>query len=423
MGGTGAKDIMIPPNAVLGRGASSPSCFHSGPAPELLTSVLPGRPARQAVGIQPLGIAFLIGQLGIGGAEQQLYYLLSGLDRARFQPLVISFGRVPGEYWEDPIRRLGIEVECLPLSLGRWRRTLRVAQLLRRNRILVAHSWTFHTNPYVAVAGRLAGVPLRLGSMREHRLGVSLPSAVRPFAIRGLDGLVTNSAMTAEHLRATRPAGVPVSLVANAVVLREKATDIVRSRLRSDLGVSAEHLVIGTIGRLDANKNHTMLLRAAVPLSERHPTLRLILIGDGPLRSELLAQAGALGLASRVILPGVLPSAARFLDAMDICCLTSHTEGMPNVIMEASAAGLPVVSTLCGGSAELIQDGVTGFLISPGDQEALSARLASLLADPRLRHRMGEAGRAKMRNEFSVTTMVAGMTRVFEAALTAKGLS
>jgi len=108
---------------------------------------------------------------------------------------------------------------------------------------------------------------------------------------------------------------------------------------------------------------------------------------------------------------------------MEVCCLTSYTEGMPNLIMEAAAAGLPVVSTACGSSVELIESGVTGFLVSPNDVSGMSQYLELLLANAEQRHHIGQAAREKMRREFSVEAMITGMTQVYEEALAEKGLT
>jgi hypothetical protein len=114
----------------------------------------------------PFGLAFVVGQLVSGGAEQQLYHLLSGLDRSRFHPIVISLGSRPDEYWAQPIKSLGIPLWHIARTLGRAGRTLQIASLLHSENIQIVHGWDLHTNPYAAVAGRLVGLLLCLGSMR-----------------------------------------------------------------------------------------------------------------------------------------------------------------------------------------------------------------------------------------------------------------
>ena len=116
--------------------------------------------------------------------------------------------------------------------------------------------------------------------------------------------------------------------------------------------------------------------------------------------------------------PGAVPEAAAWYPAFDLLCSSSlDQEGMPNVLMEAGAAGLPVVATAVGGALELVEGGVNGFLVPPDNIDSMVQKLEKLLRDPDARRRMGQAGREKMRREFSVTGMVARMTRVYEELL------
>ena len=133
--------------------------------------------------------------------------------------------------------------------------------------------------------------------------------------------------------------------------------------------------------------------------------------------------ARELGITSQVRLPGLLPDAATYLAAVDIFCLTSYSEGMPNSVMEAAAAGLPIVSTTCGDSIHLIEHGSSGFLVPPNDDNAMCGYLDRLLADASLRFRLGLAGKTKMRDEFTVATMVRRMTEVYDRASAKEQLS
>jgi glycosyltransferase involved in cell wall biosynthesis len=368
------------------------------------------------------GLAFIVGQLIPGGAEQQLYHLLSGLDCSRFRPIVISLGSRSDEYWAQPIQSLGIPLWHMTRALGRAGRILHIASLLRSENIQIVHGWDLHTNPYAAVAGRLVGIPLRLGSMRLNYEVLADHKFVRWIGYRGLDFLVANSAIAADQVRQLRLTRAPVRVVPNGVHIPQQVSQAERSRLKSELGFADAHLLIGSIGRMDSNKNHAMLLHMFAALTEKWPALRLVIIGDGPLKSPLAAMAEQLGIAQKICLPGSIPLAARYLQAIEVFCLTSHTEGMPNVVMEAAAAGVPVISTTCGGSVELIESGVTGFLVSPNDVATMAKHVDLLLANAEQRCSIGLAGRKKMCRAFSVQAMVTRMTQVYEEALAARGL-
>ena len=368
-----------------------------------------------------LRIALITGQLGLGGSEQQLYYSLRGLDRSRFSPMVISLGPHPDEYWSEPIKELGIPLWHLRRSLGRAGRLLQITRILRSQNIELVHSWVFHANIYAAAAGRLAGVPLRLGSMREQYIGLPRDRFIRWAGYRGIDALITNSAVVAADVKERRLTGAPINVVPNGVDVPPLAGALETRRLKAELGFKETDFLIGSIGRIDSNKNHLMLLRSFAVLADKWPTLRLVIIGNGPLQPTLVQVAEQLGIASRVSLPGTLPRAARFLPAMDICCLTSYTEGLPNLLMEAAAAGLPVVSTNCGGSVELIDDGLTGFLVSCDDVANMARFIDVLLTNPDQRRRMGLAARQKMCRQASIHQMATFLMTAYDETLRANG--
>jgi glycosyltransferase involved in cell wall biosynthesis len=368
----------------------------------------------------PLKVAFIVGQLGLGGAEQQLYHLLSGLERSRISPVIITLGPNPDEYWVQPITNLGIPVIHVPRSLGRILRLFHIARILRTEQVEIVHAWVFHANPYSALAGRLARIPLRFGSMREAYIGLPDKKLIRWVGYRGLDILITNSAESAQQLQNFELTKSSVEYVPNGVSIPARLSPTERNRLKSALGFSDSHILIGSIGRLDHNKNFAMLIRVFATLAMTWPALRLVIIGEGPARSQLTAAAEEFGVANKVCLPGVISLASRYLPAMEVCCLTSYTEGMPNVIMEAAAAGLPVVSTDCGDSVNLIEHGVSGYLVSANDDTSMSGYLNMLLANPAQTMRMGDEGQEKMRREFSVKAMVARMIQIYEQALADK---
>jgi glycosyltransferase involved in cell wall biosynthesis len=368
-------------------------------------------------------VAFIVGQLSLGGAEQQLYYLLSGLDRARFIPLVITLGPACHEYWKGPIEELRIPVLHVSRRCGRVLRVLRIAAILRARAIQMIHSWDLHTNPYSALAARMSGVRVRIGSMRLNYDGIPGGKLMQWAGYRGLDVLITNSATAARQVKELQLTTANVCLVCNGVPSAEPVSAVDRVQLKLELGFSDSDILIGSIGRMDANKNHVMLLRCFALLSKQWERLRLIIIGEGPLKPQLVAMAKRLDIASKVSFPGAIPRAARYLPALDVCCLTSYTEGMPNLIMEASAAGVPVLSTRCGDTPELIMDGISGYLVSPDDDLSMANHLSSLLTSAEQRRCMGEAARERMRRDFGIQSMVTQMTRVYEESLAAKGLN
>ena len=169
----------------------------------------------------------------------------------------------------------------------------------------------------------------------------------------------------------------------------------------------APPLTIGTIGRLNEIKQQDLLLRAFARLAAQRPDVRLLLVGEGPLRGELERLAVELRLGDRVHFAGYQPQPEQWLHKMDLFALTSRSEGMPLSILEAWAAGVPVVASAVGGVPELVEDGVTGRLFTSGDEAALAESMEALCADGPLRCRLAEAALARVRRDFSLTRMAA----------------
>jgi glycosyltransferase involved in cell wall biosynthesis len=167
------------------------------------------------------------------------------------------------------------------------------------------------------------------------------------------------------------------------------------------------------VGRLAPVKGLRVLLAALVELQEDLPNLHLVLAGDGPDRKILEAAAAPLG--DRVTFTGYLSQSevAQAMQAADICVLPSFAEGVPVVLMEAMASRKPVIATQVAGVGELVEDGVSGFIVPPGDMESLAARIRVLAGDAKLRTRMGKAGREKVVAEFDIADEVVRLAELF----------
>ena len=374
---------------------------------------------------QYLSIALITGQLGLGGAEKQLYLLVRGLLQAGWRVSVITLNPGKGDYWEGPLRELGVSVHEVPTGLARLQRLLAIRHILCQERTQIVHSWSLHTNFYAAAGGRLSGVPVRMGAERanHHLSRQALGRWLYDLSLWGLDSLVANSGPAANFLRQYRP-GLAVRVVPNGVeVPKLLANAEERERLRASLGIPASPPVIVAVGSMVPRKNFATLIQAAGVITQKRPETILVLIGGGPLRHDLERQALASLPKGHFVFTGALANAANWFPAFDLLCMPSlDQEGMPNVLMEASATGLPVVASEVGGVPKVVEDNITGFLVPPNDVHSLVDRLEKLLADSNLRRRMGQAGREKMRREFSVERMVARMIAVYEDTLRAKGM-
>ncbi|MFP3938687.1 MAG: glycosyltransferase family 4 protein [Thermoanaerobaculia bacterium] len=166
-------------------------------------------------------------------------------------------------------------------------------------------------------------------------------------------------------------------------------------------------------GSFTPEKDHATLLRAFARVAERHREARLVLAGDGPLRREIEALAGSLGLNGRVLFLGARRNLSAWMAGADLLVLPSRIEGVPGVVLEAAARGLPVVATAVGSVPDAVVDGTTGLLVPPGDPEALAGALEQLLADGELRSRMGAAGREHVRHCFALDRIVERFEKLY----------
>ncbi len=174
---------------------------------------------------------------------------------------------------------------------------------------------------------------------------------------------------------------------------------------------AVSRVVVGA-GRFSPEKGFGVLIEAAHTICREDPTAGVVLFGEGPLRGELESRVAELGLAGRVVLPGFRADLDSLIGGADVVVLPSYTEGLPNVALEASAAGVPVVATAVGGTPEAVADGVNGFLVPSGSASALATKIGELLRDPLLRSRFGAAGRARMRDLFTFEAQAAAYLRL-----------
>lgn len=196
-----------------------------------------------------------------------------------------------------------------------------------------------------------------------------------------------------------------LSVVLNGINTEPFLQPIDRDNIRLSLGIPADAAVIGTLGRLNEVKRQDLLLRAFARIARRNPCLRLLLVGDGPQRSHLAALSQQLGIESAVCFAGYQAKPEQFLRVMDVFALTSRMEGLPLAILEAWAAGLPVVASAVGGVPDLIEDNRNGILFPSGDEDVLTEVLSGVLGDPVRARALGDAGREEVTRRYDLQRM------------------
>lgn len=337
-------------------------------------------------------LAFLAGTLGQGGAEKQLYHLLRALRDEGATIHLLCLTR--GEFWEAPIQDLGIPVTWVGGSPSRAWRLWRMVTELRAIGPELIQSQHFYTNPYAGLAGRILRIP-SIGAIRNDlsREMAHLGRLLGPLALRWPSYLVANSEAA---LRNARSRGIPASrlaLLRNAIEVGPPAARRPESGQRP--------LRIVTAARLVRQKRLDRFLRIVARLST--VPLEAAIYGDGPGRAELERQAAELGLhPPRLRFNGLVSDPARIYAEADLLLFTSDWEGTPNVVLEAMAAGLPVVTTQVGDLDQLIINGVNGYCLQTSDEPGMAAAILRLLGDQPLRFAVGHQARQTIAERFSL---------------------
>lgn len=354
-------------------------------------------------------IIFLTTGLAYGGAETQLVRLATRLKARGWEVKVVSM--LPPQAYVEELEGARIPVETLGMRRGvpDPRALLRLVRILRREQPQVLTSFMYHANVLGRLAGRLAEVPVVVSSIRNENFGGPWRDKVMRLTDSMADVTTINSCLAAEAVvrRGVVPPG-RLRVIPNGLeVERYRKNSEARRQARQQLGLEDSDFLWLAVGRLEIQKDYPTLLRAFVRVSSVSPLAQLRIAGQGPLREDLQVLVSNLGIAERVRFLGVRADIPDLLSAADAFVLSSAWEGLPNVVMEALAAGKPVVATRVGGVPELVEEGKSGFLVPPKDPEALARamlRLMDLSLEERLR--MGERGRRHIEENYSLERVV-----------------
>lgn len=361
-------------------------------------------------------IAHVLSSFGVGGQERVALDLASTQLGRGHRVIAVSLAPPPEGALAGEFRSAGAEVVDVPKGPGTDLTLVpRLAWALRRRKVDVVHTHNPLPLIYGAPAARLCGAVaihtkhgINPGS-RGHRI-------LRQQAARLVSAFVAVSTVTAQQARAQRdcPPGV-LSVIPNGIRLERFAPDpAARAAVRAELAIPADALVVVTVGRCDEFKNQGLLLAAIAPrLSER---IQVVFIGDGPTRPALEAAAAALPGARFAHVLGRRMDVARLLPAFDVFALSSKSEGLPLVVPEAMATGLPVVSTAVGGIPGVVDEGETGYLTGVDERE-LRVALDRLLDDPARARAMGARAREVALARYSAERMCDDYLALYQRAL------
>jgi glycosyltransferase involved in cell wall biosynthesis len=369
-------------------------------------------------------VLHLITSFEVGGTERQAVELLKRIDRRRFDARLAAI-RLEGPLYQE-VAALFPRVPQFPLTsfynANTAKQLMRLRNWMISERVDILHAHDFYAGLLGAAAARLAGVRviacqrhLRLSDRRAHEWGTRLTH-------RLAHRVLVNSEAIRDHLLAAgRVAPEKIVVIRNGLsdaaeraALDDSGRAKRRAALLRELNLDEGAKLIGLVARLQPVKGHRYFIEAASRIAAVEPKAHFLLVGDGALRREIEEQAARLGAGDRVHLLGDRNDAALVPAGFDVAVLASLHEGLPNAVMEAMAAGAPVVATAVGGTTELILDGATGFLVPPADADALARRILDALRNPEWSARMAAQGRRRVLSQFGMRRMVESVEQLYD---------
>jgi glycosyltransferase involved in cell wall biosynthesis len=377
-----------------------------------------------------LRVGYVIGALAAAGSERQMLALAERLPRDRFEPEFVLLAR-PGEN-AGRATAAGIAVHVVPpVRMGESnsvaagaraaRKAANFVRLVRRRRYDIVDAWLFQAYLLAVATRRLTHVPIVVTGRRS--LASAEPNGrparlLKRLAAAGSDAVIANSPQVA----ASQPRSSRLRVIMNGVVLPPPVQPAGVAALRAELGIPRDALVVATVATLNPGKGHDLVLEAVATLVPRHETAYVVFIGDGELRPHLEARSRELGMADRLLITGLVLDAARLLPAIDVLVHASQSEGLPNAVLEAAAAGRAIVASDVGGTPEIVADGLSGLLVPPDDRASLVVAIERVLGDADLRARLGAAAREHATTRFAMDRFVAEYAELYLGLAARRGL-
>jgi len=364
--------------------------------------------------LQLIRLCHCIEDLNAWGAQQVVRHLVCNLDQSRFRCLVYTFKRGPiADIIEDSgcvVRLLKRKFPKLDLSLVR-----RLRRSFEQDQIEILHTHLFGASLHALIAAGPIPSLSKITTLHADREDNLIQRIGYQFLFSKPDCVVGVSQDTSAKVSARHPQiRSKLVTIPNGIDTKPFSKRFDKREIRRKLRLPVEGRIVGTIGRLTTQKDHSSLLEAFTQIRIGVPDTHLIIIGAGELLDSLQKQRSLLELDGSVHFLGSRDNIPELLQAMDVFVLSSLWEGLPLVLLEAMAAGAPVVATTVGGVPEVIADGEEGLLVPSGDPRSLGLAMTKLLTDSVLARRLAEKAFRKIHSQYSVETMVQKHAALYE---------
>ena len=366
----------------------------------------------------PRIVLHLVASPFVGGPERQMLGLAAA---QRGAERTVFLGFPEGGALDERVREAGFESYLLASTGRPLRAAVReVEAFLRRLSPDVVITHGYKPDLVGLLAARRAGVPQLVVShgWTGATFRVRVNEAVDKLVMRGARRVVAVSHRQGQRVKDAGIRADRVVVIQNAVDVSRfaPAEEAARREIEAFFPSRPERIVIAA-GRLSPEKGFDDLVRAAREVVDRMPGVAFLLVGDGPLRENLAGAVRAAGLDGNFALAGFRSDLDRLLPAADLFVQSSHTEGLPNVVLEAGACAIPIVATDVGGTGEALEDGRGGFLVPPREPEQLAERIVEVLSDRAAARRMGEEARRRIQADFTFAAKAAAYRRMYEECL------
>ena len=370
-----------------------------------------------------INILYIIWSLGLGGAEQVVINLAKGLDKTKFKPYVACLND-PGRF-ADELKGKGIEVFALNKIRGIDFSVIpKLVRIIRENDIQIVHTHLWGANFWGRFAANAAGVPV---VVTEHNVDVwksPFHFLIDRWLLRKTGCFIAVSEAVREfHAKHLHTPKEKIRVVYNGVAVNTSLShQITKPPVKQELGIKEDEKVVAVIGRLVPQKGVSFFLDVMSDMLNRRPPtidhrLKVLIVGDGPLKNSLQSMVHSpqyKNIEDMVIFTGFRKDIPEMLSITDILVLPSTREGLPMIVLEAMVAGVVVVATRVGGTPELVEDGVNGFLVESGDGEGLKRKLDHVLnADSHGLDQIRNNARKTVEEKFSLSRMISEHQKIY----------